>query len=187
MAAEPLLSQPPHGMSCEDMFASSGDGALKRARAEGWRTLHEQDLTRSRVNYSPSWLAQMFSRTLDALRARAERGDRPNASALRDTRLFIDSAPPGAVRAQEQCVTSDLQLALSTGATAFPRAQIVGDRNEGRFLASAETNGKWFGISKVVLTLRTSRGEDALFSAVPANVAEVLALTCPGLLVKAPG
>jgi len=93
--------------------------------------------------------------------------------------------PDGIVAAQEHCVTSDLQRALATGATAFPRGQIVTDRNEGRFLASAETDGKWFGISKVVLTLCTSQGQDALITGVPPAVVDLLRLTCPGLVAIA--
>jgi len=82
-------------------------------------------------------------------------------------------------------LTSDLERALSSGATAFPKSQIVSDRNEGRFLASAEADGKWFGVSKIVLTVCTSRGKDALITDVPAAVLDVLRLTCPGLLVVA--
>ena len=101
---------------------------------------------------------------------------------MADARLFLESAPEGTVLAQEQCVTSDFQRALSTGATAFPRGQIAIDRNEGRFLASAELDGKWFGISKVVLTLYTGQGKDALITGVPPPVADTLRLTCPGLV-----
>ena len=93
--------------------------------------------------------------------------------------------PDGIVAAQEHCLTSDLKRAVSTGATAFPKSQIVNDRNEGRFLASAETDGKWFGVSKIILTVCTSRGKDALITDVPAPVLDVLRLTCPGLLVVA--
>ena len=59
----------------------------------------------------------------------------------------------------------------------------MNDRNEGRFLASAESDGKWFGLSKVVLTLCTSQGKDARLTGVPPAVLRVLQLTCPGLVV----
>jgi hypothetical protein len=95
-----------------------------------------------------------------------------------------DGFPPsGSVPAQEHCVTSDLPRALSSDATAFPRSQILSDRNEGRFLASAETSGKWFGVSKIVLTACTSQGQDALITDVPPLVVDVLRLTCPNLVV----
>ena len=119
---------------------------------------------------------------MTALAARAGHRDRGNASNVPDARLFIGSAPEGTATAQEHCVTSDLQRALATGATAFPKGQIVSDRNEGRFLASAETDGKWFGVSKVVLTACTSQGKDALLTGVPPSVADALHLTCPGLV-----
>ena len=82
-------------------------------------------------------------------------------------------------------MTSDLNHAFASGGTAFPKSQIVNDRNEGRFLASAESDGKWFGVSKIILTACTSQGKDALITGVPAAVLDVLPLTCPGLLVLA--
>ena len=95
--------------------------------------------------------------------------------------------PEGAVCAQEHCVTSDLQRALATGATAFPKSQILLDRKEGRFLASVEVDGKWFGVSKVLLTACTSKGKHALITDVPEPVIEVLRLTCPDLLIVVSG
>jgi hypothetical protein len=174
MALDTLLSQPSFGLTLENMFASGGSIEHKRARAGGWT-----------VDYSDAWAAQMFDRATSALRARARYPDRPNASDVPAARLFIESAPEGTLRAQEHCLTSDLQLALATGATAFPRGQIASDRNEGRFLASADVDGKWFGISKVILTVCTGRGRDALVTGVPPPVADRLRLTCPGLVVMA--
>jgi hypothetical protein len=174
MALDTLLSQASFGLTLEDMFASGGSLENKRARADGWT-----------ADYSDGWAAQMFERTTSALRARAKHADRANASDVPNARLFIESAPEGTLLAREHCLTSDLQLALATGATAFPRGQIVNDRNEGRFLASADVDGKWFGISKVILTLCTSHGQDALLTGVPPLVVDRLRLTCPGLVVVA--
>ena len=176
MALDTLRGQPSLGLTLEDMFASRGSHENKRARAEGWT-----------VAYSDDWAAQMFDRATSALRARAQHTDRANASEIPSARLFIESAPQGTLPAQEHCLTSDLQRAMATGATAFPKGQLLTDRSEGRFLASAELEGKWFGISKVVLTLCTSQGKDALVTGVPAAVVEALRLTCPGLVVTGPG
>ena len=85
----------------------------------------------------------------------------------------------GLVSAQEYCLTSDLQRALSTGATAFPKSQILSDRKEGRFLASVETDGKWFGVSKMILTRCVREGRQAFIADVPPEVVDVLRLTCP--------
>jgi hypothetical protein len=183
MALDTLRSQASFGISLEDMFSSRGGLDDKRARTEGWKT--RQEGARHPPDYSPDWAAQMFDRTTSALRARARHKDRANASEIPTARLFVESAPEGTVAAQEHCVTSDFQRALSTGATAFPKGQIVVDRNEGRFLASANENGNWFGISKVILTLRTSQGQDALLTGVPPSVVDTLRLTCPGLVVMA--
>ena len=164
---------------------SGGSLEHKRARVEGWKARQETRGAADPLDYSAAWAAQMFDRTTSALRARARHKDRANASAVPSARLFVESAPEGTVAAQEHCVTSDLQRALATGATAFPKGQIVRDRNEGRFLASANEDGKWFGISKVILTLCTSQGHDALLTGVPPSVVDTLRLTCPGLVVMA--
>jgi hypothetical protein len=66
--------------------------------------------------------------------------------------------------------------------TGVPRKHLLADRNEGRFLASVECEGKWFGISKVILSVITSQGQDALVTDVPAAAIEVLRLTCPELV-----
>jgi hypothetical protein len=97
------------------------------------------------------------------------------------------SLPAGAVSAQEQCFTSDLTRGLSGGASVRPKSHILTDRNEGRFLASSESHGKWFGISKVILTMFTSQGRDALITDVPSSVIEVLHLTCPNLVIVLKG
>jgi hypothetical protein len=171
MALDSLFARPSFGLTLEDMFTGGAKRDNTRARADGWP-----------IDYSDAWAAQMFDRTTSALAARARHPDRANASDVADARLFLESAPDGTRPAQEHCLTSDLQLALATGATAFPRGQIVNDRNEGRFLASADVNGKWFGISKVILTLCTSQGQDALLTGVPPLVVDRLRLTCPGLV-----
>jgi hypothetical protein len=185
MALDTLHARLSFGLTLEDLFAGRDGLDNKRARAESWKARREREDPRKPVDYSGAWAARMFDRTMSALAARAGHPDRANASDVRDARLFVDSAPEGTVRAQDHCVTSDLQRALATGATAFPKGQILSDRNEGRFLASADEDGKWFGISKVLLTLCTSRGQDALVTGVPPSVVDTLRLTCPGLVVMA--
>jgi hypothetical protein len=195
MALDTLLSRPSFGLGLEDMFAGRGRLENKRARADAWKTLHEPAGAGNPVDYSAGWAIQMFDDTTSALRARAQHKDRANASAVPGARLFVvgeggaseppsgRSVPDGIGLAQEHCLTSDLQRALATGATAFPKGQILNDRNEGRFLASAETAGKWFGLSKVVLTVCTAQGQDALVTGVPRPVIDILRLTSPGLVV----
>ena len=80
--------------------------------------------------------------------------------------------------------------ARDTGATALPKSRLSTDRAEGRFLASAEADGAWFGVSKAPLTIYTSQGKDALIRDVPSGVIEVLRLVCSEFLVlpvRAPG
>jgi hypothetical protein len=197
MAFDTLLARPAFGLGLEDMFRSRGSLEAKRARAENWQALSRPEGGREHFDHSAAWAAQMFDATTNALAARARDAARANASDVADARLFVvlerhagepvpdRAAPDGIVTAQEHCVTSDLQRALASGATAFPRGRIVNDRNEARFLASAETGGQWFGVSKVLLTLFTSQGRDALLTGVPRAVVDVLLLTCPGLIVVA--
>jgi hypothetical protein len=197
MTLDTLVAQPSFGLALEDMFVSRGSLENKHARAEGWKTLPQREGEREHFEHSADGAAQMFARTTSGLRARAECRDRANASDVANARLFVvpdagvnDAVSArlladGIVLAQEHCVTSDLHRALATGATAFPRGRIVNDRNEGRFLASAESAGTWFGVSKVVLTLCTSQGRDALLTGVPPAVVDLLQVTCPGLVVVA--
>jgi hypothetical protein len=186
MALGTLRAQPSFGLSLEDIFAGRGNLEDRRACAE-------------HLDHSVEWAELIFAHMTSALHARAARQRELNASDFASAQLFVipesDSdaplqervVPGGVVPAQEHFVTSDLKRALASGATAFPRTQMVADRNEGRFLASAERDGKWFGISKVILTTCTGQGKDALVIGVPPPVIEVLRLTCPGLLQVASG
>lgn len=120
---------------------------------------------------------QTFGRTIGALDACARGAVWTVAPAA-----FVLLAPgEAAANAQEYCITSDVQFALATGATAFPRGQIAADREGAGFLASAQSEGRWFAVSKALLTERIARGRDAAI-AVPDSVSRILQLTCPALL-----
>jgi hypothetical protein len=95
----------------------------------------------------------------------------------------VYALPDGIVSAQDHCVSSDVNRALAKGTSAFPRSQILADRNEGRFLGSADIDGKWFGVSKTILSEVIGRGFDALIVDVPEQIVAVLRVTCPGLIV----
>jgi hypothetical protein len=195
MALDTLVSQPSLGLSLEDIFVSRGALDDKLARSEGWKRLPTRQGERKHFDHSAEWAEQMWERVVNALDARARRTTPANASSRPDGRLFVvpeagsleacsDGTAPGEiVSAQEYCFTSDLKLALSGATTAVPKKLFLTDRNEGRFLASAESDGKWFGISKVILSVITGQGKDALVSGVPAAAIDALRLTCPGLLM----
>ena len=182
------------GLTLEDMFSSVGALDSKLARAHQWERLPPHSAERARFEHSIEWAVQMFDRLMTALDARAVNGDSPNASGLHRARLFVMQEGQSEdalrhlvndvqmIRAQEHCVTSDLKRALATGSTAFPRSQIQSDRKEGRFLASVESDGKWFAVSKVLLTASVCQGKDALITDVPASAIEVLRLACPEFL-----
>jgi len=156
------------GVSLEDFFAG------------GPRPLD----VRHGIEYSRAWADDVFRRTGEALALRAAGQGRANASAVRSAALVLAAAAPlqASRSAQEQYVTSDVGFAMTTGASALPRSQFMADRNEARFLGSAEIDSRWFGISKVVLTLRLAQGEDAIVWGVPDAVRDTLALTCPGIV-----
>jgi hypothetical protein len=131
----------------------------------------------------------MFTRLVAALRARARHPAAANASGLPDGSLFVSAQanagnpraegilPAGIAQAQEYFVTSDLKHAASGAAVAWPKQRILDDRSEARFLASVESGGAWFGISKILLTTLISRGQHALLTGVPPEITDALRLT----------
>jgi len=193
MAMSTLVREPSSGLSLEDTFVSSGRLEEKHARATAWERLPTREGECEHFGHSIDWAQQVFDTTMAALEARRARGVCLNASNLPAGRLFVvprsgdaDGAPgtplpDGLASAQEHCLMSDLQRALAVGAAAFPKSHIVSDRKEGRFLASGEIDGKWFGVSKMVLTI-VKEGRDAVITDVPPPVMNVLQLICPSLI-----
>jgi hypothetical protein len=194
MAIARINSPQTFGLTLEDVFSSVGALDSKLARTHQWERLPSHSAERERFEHSTEWAVQMFDRLITALDARAVSGDSPDASGLRQARLFVlqqghsedslfrHTASAQMIRAQEHCVTSDLKRALATDSTAFPKSQILSDRKEGRFLASVESGGQWFAVSKVLLTTCICQGKDALISDVPTAAIEALRLTCAEFL-----
>jgi hypothetical protein len=186
-------------LSLEDMFTSRGHLEQKRVQAQEWHRLPKLEGEPDAFEHSPEWAGQMLARMLSALDARAGRPNEPDASSRPQARLYvvprgvaIESLPEGAlpdgiVPAQEHCLTSDVARARDTGATALPKSRLSTDRAEGRFLASSDSDGAWFAVSKVPLTFYTSQGKNALMTDVPSAVIDVLRLMCPKHLVVASG
>jgi len=181
-------------LSLEDMFISRGRLEEKRTQAHEWERLPKGADERDPFEHSTRWAAQMYARLAAALEARAARPAEPNASRFRTSCLYvvprgvpIDSVSgvlqAGIVSAQEHCLTSDVTRARATGATALPADRLAADRAEGRLLACARSEGAWFGVSKVPLTVCLSQGNDALITDVPTAVIDVLRTVCPELLV----
>jgi hypothetical protein len=190
MALDVLASQPSRGVTLEDIFESRGAAAPKRLRADGWANLPKRQGERDHFDHSLEWAAAMFTRLMDGLAARAVRPSAPNASTVADAKLIVTGAPADggsvtmadAVPASCYCLTSDVDRAMASEAILQPPGQIMLDRDEGRFLASAHAGGKWLGVSKLLLTMLTSRGKDAVLTGLPTAVVERLRLTCPDLL-----
>jgi hypothetical protein len=193
-----LVSPPSHDLSLEDMFMSRGRLAEKLTRTGEWQRL-PRAAGHQPLEHSSDWAGEIYQRTMTALGSRAAHPTDANASGVASARLFVvprdrtvasgaeapdlQTLPPGIVAAQEHCVTSDVNRAFDTGATAFPKSQILIDRNEGRFLASAEIDGKWLAVSKTVLTAILGQGKDALVTDVPGPVIDILTVTCGELIV----
>jgi hypothetical protein len=145
--------------------------------------------------HSTEWAEQMFGRMIRALDARAAHPREPNASGCTQGRLYVvprdaeigllPILPAGTASAQEHCLTSDFARARETGSTALPKNRMSTDRAEGRFLASIDSEGAWFAVSKVPLTLYLSRGMNVVITDVPSPVIEVLRVVCPEHLVVA--
>jgi hypothetical protein len=172
MALETLASAEVSGLSLEDMFESRRDLDVKLARARVWSALPRRAGERQACAHSEDVAASRLAQVMAALDARAARPNVLNASSHREARIYVSEGPApadvpaGVVAADEYC---------ETGGT-------LADRHEGRFLASVEVDGAWFGVSKAVLTRFTSEGRDALITNVPPQAIDVLRLTCPGLI-----
>ena len=195
MVLNTLRSPSSPDLSLEDVFLSRGQLDEKRTQAHEWERLPKGDGEDAPFEHSTEWAAQMATRLAAGLEARAASHTEPNASGVRKSSFYVvprgvtlDSAadgvlPAGIVLAQEHCLTSDVTRARLTGATALPADRLSADHAEGRLLACTLSEGAWFGISKVPLTLCTSQGKDALMTDVPSAVIDVLHLMCPELLV----
>ena len=193
-------------LSLEDVFLSQGQLEEKRAQAREWERLPKRKGEPAPFEHSTEWAAHMYARLARALEARASHPAEPNASSFPTARLYvvargvtIDSPsdglaaeaqsakagalPAGIVSAQEHCLMSDVTRARLTGATFLPADRLVADRAEGRLLASVHSEGSWFGVSKVPLTLFMCQGKDALITDVPREVIDILRLACPEILV----
>jgi hypothetical protein len=186
MAQEALLGQPAFALTLEDMFVSRGDLDHKLARARLWEALPRRPGERAHFAHSPEAAADSHSRVTATLAARARHPARANASDRPNARVFVALEAPDAVRADDYCVTSDPAHAHSDGPVLYPREQLIADRHEGRYLASARSGDEWFGISKVILTNLTSQGTDAVITVAPDAAIEILRLTCPGLVATPP-
>ena len=109
----------------------------------------------------------------------------PPREASADRRTLGEGGSP-VISALQHCLTSDAARARATGATALPADRLIADRAEGRLLACVHSEGAWFGVSKVPLTLFTSQGKNALMTDVPPAVIDVLRQVCPELLIVIP-
>jgi len=186
MTMDCLSSQPSFDLCLEDMFAAGGPAGSKAARAHGWQRQPIRNGGHDRFEHSLEWASQVLTRTRSALRELARRETAPVGRLFvgaESAAAMMPNLPGDIVSAQEHCVTSDLRRALANGETAFPKSQILLDRKEGRFLASVELDGKWFAVSKALLTACVCQGRDAFIANVPEAAIEVLKLTCRDLIV----
>ena len=182
-----IVGQASSGVSLEDVFTARARQDTMLTQARAWEALPRRPGERQHFEFSAAWAQQVFTHLLEALDARASRSGRANASVTRDGAVLVvpeganaettRALPADMVAAQEYCVTSDLTRATRGVAALRSRADIASDRAEARYLASVESEGHWFGVSKAVLTLVTAQGLDALITDVPSGVIEVLNLT----------
>jgi hypothetical protein len=196
MVLNTLRSSSSTEVSLEDLFMSRERLEEKLIEAQEWQRLPKGEGERDPFEHSAEWAGQMFARLLAGLHARTARPTALNASSTPDARLYVvprgvalesladDALPIGIVSAQEHYLTSDPALG-EFGPTLLSRSRLAADRAEGRFLASANVDGDWFGVGKAALTMCTSRGQNALIRDVPREVVEVMRLVCPGLVVVA--
>jgi len=195
MALNTLRPSPLRDLSLEDMFNSRERLEEKRAQAREWTQLPKGEGERDPFEHSSEWTELMVERLVAALESRGACPTEPNASRKPKASLYVvprgvaleslpdGVLPAGIVSVQEHCLTSKSTRASANGETVLPASRLVADRAEGRFLASTESSSNFFGISKVVLTVCSSQGKDALATNVPTDVIDVLRAVCPDLLV----
>ena len=190
VALSVLTAQPSSTLSLEDLYESRTCLDEKAARAQIWARLPTRAREREHFTHSPEWAQQIFADVVERLQGVGARDTVAPAGRLvvcaQTSDSPGDSFPGFAVNAQEHVVTSDIEWALGSGATAFPKSHFLADRQEGRYLASVEQDGKWFGVSKVVLTACLARGMDAVITGVPASLVARLQLTCPEIVTAEP-
>ncbi len=181
-------------LTFEETFASRGSLELKLARAKALASLPKRAGEQDHFYHSAEFAEQVFGRIIAALDARSSRALDANASPQQDARIYVSAESEGVARcaaglgvevmsAKEYCFTSTVSASSSESWPQVSIKQILTDRNEGRYLASAEIDGAWFAISKFILTLFICQGRDVLLSDVPPKLIEILLLTCPGLIV----
>jgi hypothetical protein len=190
MAMDALVGHPSLGLSLEDVFAGRGRLDRQIERARGWRRLPRRAGEREHFEHTPEFAREVFDHLLQALRARVAHPNRANASDSPDVRLLV--VPEGgttnepvardAVSGQQFLLTSDAARAAATGATEHDRAQLVKERNEGGYLATAEVAGQWWAITKTVLTFATLQPQAVVLTDVPPVLLEPLRLACPGMI-----
>lgn len=182
-------------LTFEDTFATRGSLQEKLARAKALAALPKRPGEQDHFYHSAEFGVQMFARLVAALDGRSNRGFDANASSHGDARIYASAEseqaarshvdlPAGIQSANEFCFTSKIGCPSSAGWAALPISQILIDRNEGRYLASAECDGEWFAVSKFILTLFICQGTDVLLSDVPPKLIEALLVTCPDLVVR---
>ncbi|HEY6466331.1 MAG TPA: hypothetical protein VIY69_10095 [Candidatus Acidoferrales bacterium] len=181
-------------LSLEDVFASRERLESKLALSKALAALPKRPGEQDHFYHSAKFAAQIFARLVAALDERSIRRSDANASSHPDAHIYVSMEseqtahsharlPAGIVSPNEYCFTSNTDRTSSTGWPALPITQILLDRNEGRYLASAECDGEWFAVSKFILTLFICQGTDVLLSDVPPRLIENLLVTCPGLIV----
>jgi hypothetical protein len=76
-------------LTIEDVFVSRERLDDKLARARAWEDLPKAERERAPFEHSKEWAAQMHARLAGALEARAARPAEPNASGVRNARLYV--------------------------------------------------------------------------------------------------
>jgi hypothetical protein len=191
IAMSSLAEPSADGLALEDAFVSLGRNDEKLRRAERWTKLPRRAGEREHFEHSREWAQQIFEALRFTLALRARRPGLSNASDRRNARIVVrrgdrgsetraaDATDEPVENANEYCFSSDMQHAVSLGATFQPAGQMLDDRGEARFLASGEVNGHHFGVSKLLLTTLIAQGKDALLTNVPSECIETLRLLYP--------
>jgi hypothetical protein len=191
MALKALQPDAVTHFSLEDVFVDANADPDKLAWVSGWRKLpHLTREVKQLFDYPQQFAEDIFNRIEHALRGGASDGEAHAAS--RTGRLFV--LPEDADQADSKASlvpdlparyvgSSDMQMVAAHRAEPRDEPGLLSDRREGKCVLSYQTPGGWVAISKALLTEVLGVGRDAKLVGLPREAAQVLKLTCPGLVI----
>lgn len=188
IALSTLAPGPALERSLEDVFSSHTNMDKELKWLSGDEALPGLNGQTPPVEYSHEFAKAIFDRMMSESHVPVQYAGNPNARRLfvipepmTEESLEAWRFPDGLEPRAGACVTTDPTRGVGTEPCGIE--DFLNDKHEGKFLASCEADGGWFGVPKGLLTLILGQGEDAVLIDVPQAAIEVLRLTYPDVVV----